>query len=150
MSALEPSVAHAAAIADTAETNLETLDADVTVYRDVVPDVPRFPYAVFWGAPAAPLAAGERMAGWGGDVITTTQATVAGLSPADVLGACDRLTAALHRRKPQLADRVTGDFDQDGVPGRPQPDTVRSPDGHQVWVAFLFFTLQSSPKRSTP
>lgn len=146
----EPSNAHAAAIADLAELELAAQGSDLTIYRGAVPVVPRFPYAVFWGAPATPHAADSRMTGWGGSVSTTTQATVAGLTEADVLGAVDRLTAALHRRRPVIVGRRVGDFELDGAVARPQRDPVPAPSGQEVWATVLFFLLNSSPRRSTP
>lgn len=157
---LEPSVTHAAGLADLARANLAALGSGLTVYLDQVPgdDAPNpdapggrgpsFPYALFWSTPSGPWAPAERLKGWGGEVTTTTQATVAGLTEADVLGGADRLTLALHRRKPMLAGRVPGDIEQDGAPGRPQPDPVRTPDGQLVFTTVLFFTLHSSPNRS--
>jgi hypothetical protein len=158
---LEPSATHAGGLAQLAAAGLAELGAEVAVYLDRVPGDtednpdadggrgPAYPYVVFWSSPAGPYAPADRLKGWGGEVTSTTQATVAGLSEADVLGVCDRLSLALHRRKPQLAGRVPGDIQQDGVPGRPTPDPTRTPDGHQVFTTALFFTLHSSPNRST-
>lgn len=152
----EPSLSHAAGLAALAATNLTTMGAALTVYLDQVPaDTtpnpaapggygPSYPYAVFWSTAGAPWQPAERLNGWGGEITTTTQVTVAGLSEADVLGGCDRLTLALHRRKPQLAGRVPGDIEQDGTPGRPTTDPVRTPDGRTVFTCPLFFTLHSS------
>jgi hypothetical protein len=159
-SPLEPSLTHAGGLAALAAVNLAALGAEVAVYLDKVPaddepnpDAvggygPAYPYVLFWSTPAGPYAPAERLKGWGGEVTSTTLATVAGLSEADVLGVDDRLTFALHRRKPQLAGRVPGDIEQDGAPGRPQPDPVRTPDGQLVFTTALFFTLHSSPKRT--
>lgn len=157
MAGLEPSLAHAAGLAELARANLAALGATVAVYLDQVPaddadnpdaDTgrgPAYPYVVFWSTPAGPWFPAERLSGWGGEVTSTTQATVAGLSEADVLGVCDRLSRALHRRKPQLAGRVPGDIEQDGSPGRPAADPARSPAGGLVFTTALFFTLHSSP-----
>lgn len=142
---LEPSPAHAEAIRDLAQARLTAMGAALTVYLDQVPRAPTYPYVVFWSTPAGPLAAGERMAGWGQDVETVTQATVAGLSPADVLGGIDRLALALHRRKPQITGRTVGDFELDGVPAAPGRDPVPTPDGQEVWTTPVFFRLASSP-----
>lgn len=155
---LEPSLAHAAGLAELARVNLAAMGSALTVYLDTVPaddeanpDAPEgrgpsYPYAVFWSTPSSPYAPAARLKGWGGEVATTTQVTVAGLSEADVLGGCDRLTLALYRRKPQLAGRVPGDIDQDGAPGRPTPDPERTPAGRLVFTSVLFFLLHSSPK----
>jgi hypothetical protein len=155
---LEPSLTHAAGLAALAAANLAVMGASLAVYLDQVPgddqpnadaDLgygPAYPYAVFWSTPGAPWSPAERLKGWGGEITTTTQATVCGLSEADVLGSCDRLTLALHRRKPMLAGRVPGDIEQDGVPGRPAPDPVRTRDGRLVFTSVLFFTLHSSPQ----
>jgi hypothetical protein len=156
---LEPSSSHAGGIAQLAEAALAAMGSALTVYLDRVPadnepndqgsTGPKFPYVLFWSTPGAPLAAADRLRGWGGEITTTTQATIAGLTEAEVLGGCDRLTLALHRRKPILAGRVPGDIDQDGTPGRPNPDPVRTPDGRLVFTTVLFFTLHSSPNRSS-
>lgn len=155
---LAPSLAHAAGLAELARVNLAAMGAEIAVYLDKVPaddeanpdaDLgvgPAYPYAVFWSVPAAPWTPAERLRGWGGEVTTSTQVTVAGLSEADVLGACDRITRALYRRKPQLAGRVPGDIDQDGAPGRPTPDPARTPAGRLVFTSVLFFLLHSSPR----
>jgi hypothetical protein len=141
---LEPSVLHAKAIVAAATTYLDDMAA-LTVYHDEVPGDPTYPYVVFWSAPAIPVAEAERLARWGQDVITTTQATVAGFTPDDVLGAVDRLTWALHRRKPTIAGRTVGDFDLDGIVARPGRDPVSAPGGQEVWTTFMFFRLMSSP-----
>lgn len=160
-SPLEPSASHAAGLAQLAALGFAQLGAEVAVYLDRVPGDaepnddavggrgPSYPYALFWSTPSAPWSPAERLAGWGGEVTTTTQVTVAGLSEADVLGVADRLTRALHRRKPKLAGRVPGDIEQDGAPGRPQPDPVRTPDGRLVFTTVLFFLLHSSPDGSS-
>lgn len=144
MPQLEPAVLHASAIADTAEANLAALGAALTVYRDAVPADPSWPYVVFWSATAQPLFAAERLAGWGGDVETVTQATVAGLTRLDVIGGIDRLTLALHRRKPSIPDRRVGDFEFDAA-GQPVRDPTPTPGGLEPWSAPVFFRLTSSP-----
>lgn len=142
----EPAVAHAEALADLLVARLAVAGAALVVYRgEVIPDTPAYPYAVVWGAPAAPLADAERLAGWGGDVTTTQQVTVAGLSAYDVLGAADRTITALHRQRPTITGRHCGDITHDGSPGRPIPDPGRAPGGQQVYSLPLFFLLQSSP-----
>lgn len=161
MSALEPAISHAAGLAELARVNLAAMGSALTVYLDRVPADdepntaaaagrgPAYPYVVFWSTPSAPFAPAERLVGWGGEVVTTTQATVAGITEADVLGGADRLTRALHRRKPSLAGRVPGDIEQDGIPGRPAPDPVPTPDGRQVYTTVLLFTMHSSPDGSS-
>lgn len=136
---------HAAAIAALAQTQLTAQGSALTIYSDQVPAAPTYPYVVFWSAPAVPAAGAERMAGWGGDVETVTQATVAGLTVADVLGAVDRLILALHRRTPTIAGRTVGDFEIDGAIARPERDPVVSPSGQEVWATVLFARLMSSP-----
>lgn len=145
MADLEPSRLHAEALVALAQARLATLGAALTVYLDQVPRDPEFPYAVFWSAPASPYIPAERMAGWGQDVETVTQATVAGLTPADVLGAVDRLALALHRRRPTITGRTAGDIDLDGVPARPGRDPVPAPGGQEVWTTPTFWRLVSSP-----
>jgi hypothetical protein len=160
-SPLEPSRTHAGGLAQLAAAGLAAMGAEVAVYLDKAPaDTeanpnavggrgPSYPYALFWSTPGAPWSPAERLNGWGGEITTTTQVTVAGLTEDDVLGVCDRLSRALHRRKPQLAGRVPGDIEQDGAPGRPQPDPTRTPDGRLVFTTVLFFLLHSSPDGST-
>ncbi|MFI7608813.1 hypothetical protein ACIBTV_27385 [Micromonospora sp. NPDC049366] len=145
MADLEPSVAHAAAIVALARAGLDAMGSAVTCYLDDVPEPPAFPYVVFWSAPGTPVSEAERMAGWGQEVETVTQATVAGLTPTDVLGAVDRLALALHRRKPTIAGRQVGDFQLDGAAARPDRDPVPTPEGQVVWTTVLFFRLMSSP-----
>lgn len=141
----EASVLHAAAIASLAVAQVAAMGAAVAVYRDGAPDSPAYPYLVVWGAPAGPVAAAERLYGYGGEAFTTTQITAAGLTVDDVLGAVDIARQALHRRKPTIAGRVCGDLEMDGAPSRPAPDPVRSPAGLQVWSTPMFFLLMSSP-----
>jgi hypothetical protein len=153
---LEPSLTHAAAIAALAVSRLAILGSALTVYVDEVPvddepnDAsgvgPEWPYAVFWSTPGSPVPAAERLAGWGGDITTTTQVTVAGLTRADVIGGVDRLILALHRRKPVLPGRIPGDIEHSGGSGPVQdPDPVPSNGGRPAWTAAVLFDLQSSP-----
>jgi hypothetical protein len=142
---LEPSRLHLEALAALAVTRLAALGSALTVYTDQVPQDPAYPYVVFWSAPAAPYAAGERLAGWGQDVETVTQATVAGLTRTDVIGGVDRLARALHRYTPTIAGRMAGDIDLDGVPAAPARDPVPAPGGQEVWTTPAFFRLASSP-----
>jgi len=142
---LEPSRLHAAALVTLATAQLVELGAALTVYLDQVPREPTYPYAVFWSSPAGPYASGERMAGWGQDVETVTQATVAGLTRLDVIGGVDRLARALHRRRPAIAGRTVGDVDLDGVPAAPARDPVPTPDGQEVWTTPVIFRFASSP-----
>ncbi|MEU7590637.1 hypothetical protein AB0A95_30645 [Micromonospora sp. NPDC049230] len=146
---LEPSRLHAEAIKTLAQVQLAAMGSALTCYADDVPDDPAYPYAVFWSTPATPFAAAERMRGWGQEVETVTQATVAGLTVNDVIGAVDRLILALHRRKPTVPGRQVGDFEVDGVAARPGRDPVPAPGGLSVWTTVLFFRLMSSPS-STP
>ena len=145
MADLEPSRLHAEALVALAAARLTVLGAALTVYADQVPRDPSYPYAVFWSTPAMPYAPAERMAGWGQDVETVTQATVAGLARADVIGGVDRLALALHRRKPTIAGRTVGDCELDGAPAAPVRDPVPAPDGAEVWTTPVFFRLASSP-----
>jgi hypothetical protein len=142
---LEPSRLHAEAIVQLAEDRLGELGAALTVYLDQVPRAPVYPYAVFWSSPSSPYAPAARMAGWGQEVETVIQATVAGLTPADVLGGVDRLARALHRHKPTIAGRTAGDIELDGVPAPPGRDPVPAPGGQEVWTTPAFFRLVSSP-----
>lgn len=149
MTDLEPARLHAEALVALAATQLAALGSVLTCYADQVPADPVYPYAVFWSAPASPYAAAERLAGWGQDVETVTQVTVAGLSVADVLGAVDRLCLAVHRRTPTIPGRLAGDVELDGVPGRPDRDPTPAPEGQEVWTTVVFFRLASSPITNT-
>jgi hypothetical protein len=144
---LEPSLLHTTAITALAVSQLDAMGSTLAVYLDEVPRVPSYPYVVFWSSPAAPYAPAERMSGWGQDVETVTQATIAALARADVLGAVDRLAWALHRRKPAIAGRVPGDIEMDGAPSAiaPDRDPVPAPGGMEVWTAPTFWRLASSP-----
>lgn len=142
---LDPSLTHSAAIAALATARLATLGAGLHVYLDVVPVDPVFPYAVFWTGAASPLAEAERLAGWGGELRTTTQATIAGLSRADVLGGYDRLVRSLHRQFPTITGRVCGDLDAGGDPGPVVVDPTPALGGHQVFTMPAFFVLISCP-----
>lgn len=142
---LEPSRLHAEAIKALAEAQLAAMGAALTCYRDQVPREPAYPYVVFWSAPASPFAPAERLAGWAQEVETVTQATIAGLTPDDVLGAVDRLALALHRRRPTIPGRRVGDFELDGTAARPGRDPIPTPEGQEVWTTALFFRLLSSP-----
>jgi hypothetical protein len=66
---LEPEILHRNAIADLLEANLAGQGSTgLTVYRDIVPADPRFPYLVVWGAGGVPLDAAERLAGYAGEI----------------------------------------------------------------------------------
>lgn len=136
---------HREAIAALAAQHLAAVGAAAAVYVDVVPPDPAWPYVVWWSAPAAPWAPAERMAGWGGEVETTTQGTVAGLSPDDVLGLTDRLVRGLHRRRPVVPGRAAGDIDIEVVTVRPDRDPVPAPGGQDAWTGVLMARLVSSP-----
>lgn len=143
---LEPSRLHAAALVTLAESGLAAIGSALTCYLDDVPDDPALPYAVFWSAPATPVAAAARMRGWAQEVETVTQATVAALSVLDVLGAVDRLALVLHRRRPIIPGRRCGDVEMEDVRGlRPDRDPVPTPEGRPVWTAPVVFRFQSSP-----
>lgn len=138
-------MAHAEAIKTLAEIGLTAMGAALVCYLDEVPDDPAYPYVAFWSTPGAPVAEAARMVGWGQEVETVTQGTVAGLSAADVIGAVDRLTLALHRRKPSIPGRQVGDFEFDGAAARPSRDPVNAPGGQAVWTTVVFFRLMSNP-----
>jgi hypothetical protein len=146
---LEPSRLHAEALVALAQARLAAMGSAVTVYLDQVPQAPEYPYAVFWSVPASPVATGERLAGWGQDVETVIQATVAGLTATDVIGAADRLALALHRRRPAVPGRSAGDCEIDGVAARPGRDPTPAPGGQEVWVTVLFVRLMSSPSSNS-
>lgn len=144
----EPSVLHAQAIID--RLNDAT---DYTVYVDEMgDDEPTYPYLVVWPVPG--LRPVDRLKGYGGDLATRIQVTVAALSGIDLVGAADRTTGALHRWRPQIAGRMCGyvEQDQDVVPGTPTPTPVplidpkyRALPGQKIIYTPLFFTLYSSP-----
>lgn len=142
---LEPSVAHATAIKTLAQAQLAALGSALTVYLDQVPEAPSYPYAVLWSGAAGAVVEAERLAGWGQDVATTMQATVAGLAVADAIGGMDRLWRALHRRAPSISGRVCGDVELEQVAQRPVRDPVLGPDGVEVWTMPVLVRLQSAP-----
>lgn len=145
---LEPEILHREAIAALLQARLIELGSTgITVYIDTVPAVPEFPYLVVWGAGGVPLDAAERLAGWAGEVSTTTQITAAGLTVDDVLGAAGRGRAALHRRRPQIAGRQCGDLFVAPTGGRPVPDPQPASGGQTVYSMPVFVELHSSPKR---
>ncbi|WP_285475229.1 hypothetical protein [Actinoplanes sp. NBRC 101535] len=146
---LEPSVAHAQALAQLAATRLAVLGSALTVYLDEVPDQAEYPYAVVWTAGGSPLGGdAERLSGWGGEVVTTVTVTVAGLARADVIGGVDRLILALHRWRPVLPGRRPGDVAHDGGGGPPVLDPVPADGGRPVWTSAVLFSLHSSPMTS--
>jgi hypothetical protein len=111
-----------------------------------IPEQPGWPYYVVWAAPGEPIAADERMRGYAGSITTRFQLTIAALTPTDVLGAAARARNALHRKRPTIAGRRCGDIAQDpGPPAVPTVDpTVKGPNGARIYVAFLFFSLDST------
>lgn len=145
MADLEPARLHAQAIKTLAEEQLAELGAALTVYDDQVPADPAYPYAVLWSGPATAHTEAERMAGWGQDVATVMQATVAGLTVLDVLGGADRLMRALHRRTPTIAGRIAGDIEVEVPATRPTRDPVVNPDGQEVWALPVLIRLLSNP-----
>ncbi|WP_431935796.1 hypothetical protein [Micromonospora sp. RP3T] len=145
---LEPSRLHADALLALAETGLAALGSALTCYLDAVPDDPAWPYVVFWSTPATPAAAAVRLRGWAQEVETVTQATVAGLSVLDVLGAADRLALAVHRRRPVIVGRQCGDVEVELATARPVLDPNPTPEGRPVWTAVLFFRFMSNPTTS--
>ncbi|MFI1194083.1 hypothetical protein ACH4T9_12610 [Micromonospora sp. NPDC020750] len=144
---IEPSVDHAQAVAAMLRTGtaFQVHEGDVNIPDDEL----TWPHYVVWGAAGNPSVV--RLAGDGGEVWTRTQITCVGLSPLDVLGAADRARRVLHRKRPTITGRRCGDIEQDpGSPGPPAVDpNVKSPDGRRIYFTPIFFTLHSSPIRST-
>lgn len=144
----EPSVLHAEAIV----ARLKEATS-YTVYLDEMgEDDPTYPYCVVWPVPG--LRPADRLKGYGGEISTRIQITVAALSGIDLVGAADRTTGVLHRWRPQIEGRVCGyvEQDQDVVPGTPTPTPVplidpkyRALSGQKVVYTPLFFTLFSGP-----
>lgn len=147
----EPSVLHAEAIIGRLK--------EVTSYTVFVDEVggdmlstAEYPYYVVWPVPG--LRPADRLKGYGGDLVTRIQVTVAALTGIDLVGAADRATGALHRWRPVIEGRRCGwvEQDQDVVPGTPTPTPVplidpksRAVPGQKVIYTPLFFTLFSSP-----
>lgn len=138
--------AHAAAIA----ALLEPLP--YPVYMGEVTDADdalTYPYVVIWPPPATRQTV--TLAGYGGEATTTTQITASGRNVREVITALDRVSAALHRKRPTIVGRRCGLITQvEGAAGPPQPDRdeqVRTEDGRPVFFSFHQFTLHST--RST-
>lgn len=152
---LEADVMHAAVLADLLEQRWAALGVDYPVYRDQVPaglvygDPDAYPYAVVWGAAGVPDAAAARLAGWGGEITTTNQITVAGLTTGEVLGAAGRCRVALHMQRPAAGGRRYSVVRQEGGAGRPAPDPERESGGQRVLSLPLLFGLRSRPNRAT-
>lgn len=147
---LEPEILHRDAIADLLEANLAAQGSTgITVYRDAVPADPAYPYLVVWGAAGVPLDAAERLAGYAGEISTSTQITAAGLKVDDVLGAAARGRLALHRQRPQIAGRRCGAMSAVSAGGRPTPDPQPAGGGQTVYSLPVFVELQSSRRTTT-
>lgn len=152
---LEADVLHAAALADLLEARWAALGVEYPVHRGAVPvdvvygDPDAYPYAVVWAAAGVPDAAARRLAGWGGEITTITQITVAGLTTDDVLGAAGRCRVALHMQRPAAGGRKFSVVTQEGGAGRPAPDPERESGGQRVLSLPLLFGLRSRPNRST-
>lgn len=148
---LEADVLHASALAALLQTRWVALGVTFQVYRDGVPDTVTpdnpagYPYAVVWGAVGTPDDAAERLAGWGGEITTTNQITVAGLTSDDVLGAAGRCREALHKQRPTAAGRSFSVVTQQGGAGRPVPDPQRESGGQAIYALPLLFALRSRP-----
>ncbi|MBM0237737.1 hypothetical protein JNW88_12220 [Micromonospora sp. ATA32] len=144
---IEPSVDHPAALVAMlrAGTDFDIHEGDVNVPDEQL----TYPHYVVWGTPAQPLV--ERIRGDGGEVWTRTQITCVALTANDVLGAADRARRALHRKRPVIPGRRCGDIEQEpGIAPPPLVDpNVKSPDGRRIYFTPLFFTLHSSPTRTT-
>lgn len=148
----EPSVLHAQAIVGRLKGA-----TDYTVYLDEMgDDNPSYPYFVVWPVPG--LRSADRLKGYGGDISTRIQVTVAALSGIDLVGAADRATLALHRWRPAIEGRRCGyvEQDQDVVPGTPTPTPVplidpkyRALAGQKIIYTPLFFVLFSTPTTNT-
>lgn len=147
-------VLHAAVLADLLEARWAALGIDFPVYRDQVPaslvygDPSFYPYAVVWGAAGGPDAADTRLAGWGGEITTTNQITIAGLTTSEVLGAAGRCRVALHKQRPAAGSRKYSVVSQQGGAGRPAPDPERESGGQRVLSLPLLFGLRSRPNRA--
>jgi hypothetical protein len=144
---LEPEILHRNAIADLLEANLTAQGSTgLTVYRDIVPANPEFPYLVVWGAVGVPLDTAERLAGYAGEITTSNQVTAAGLTVDDVLGAAGRCRGALHRQRPVIAGRRCGDLTALATGGRPNPDPQPATGGQTVYSLPVLVELHSSRK----
>lgn len=152
-SPLQPSVNHHAAVAALLEQGLADLNAPHVVYRGGarledggLPPDPEYPHYVVWGFTATPNQQADRLAGWGGELISQTQLTVVGLTEDDVLGGYDRSMRILYRRRPVVAGRACGDLDLvPGGPARPITDPTPAEGGDPVFYLPQIFELHSSP-----
>lgn len=151
---LEADVLHAAALADLLEARWTALGVTFPVYRLQVPEdlaygkPDAYPYALVLGAAGLPDQAAARLAGWGGEITSTNQITVAGLTTGDVLGAAGRCRVALHMHRPAAGGRRYSVVEHTGGPGRPAPDPERESGGQTVYSLPLLFGLRSRPNRA--
>ena len=135
---------HQAAIVDRlnaqfAVEKYDVYDGQVTKAEDAV----TYPYLVVWPQPATrPVIT---MAGYAGEASTIAQITAAGTSPADVLAALDRASAALHRWTPTIAGRRCAPVTQQPATVPPAPDpNVKTTDGGPVFYSYIVVSLYSS------
>lgn len=150
----EADVMHAAALADLLETRFAILGITFPVYRLEVPedlaygDPEAYPYALVLGAAGLPDDAAARLSGWGSEITSTNQVTVAGLTTGDVLGAAGRCRVALHMQRPATGGRKFSVVEHVGGPGRPAADPERESGGQTVYSLPLLFALRSRPNRA--
>lgn len=142
---LEPEILHRTAVLALLVARLASQGSVVAVYTDGVPESPEFPYLVGWSAAGDPVAGAERMAGYGGEISTSTQLTAAGLTPDGVIGAVGRARRALHRQQPTVPGRVCGDITVSTSGGGPVPDPAPGPGGLTVYSLPIYVELTSSP-----
>lgn len=141
---MDPSRAHAHGILDLVDS---AVDHQVFFGEVTAADADlEYPYLVVWPAPGnRPV---TTLAGYGGELTTTTQVTAVGTSVDEVLSALDRASAALHRVRPVITGRQCAPIVQEsgGTPPQPQrTDKTRTPDGRPIFFSFALFTLYSSP-----
>lgn len=102
-----------------------------------------FPYIVAW--PPPPDRPTLTLAGYGGEITTTTQVSAVGRDVTETIAAMGRASEALHRVRPTIAGRRCGLITQ--VPQQmppPRPDERVRVNGRPVYLTFSLFRLDSS------
>lgn len=143
---LDPSRAHAAAIHDLATAGVPA-DWQTHLGEVTVPDADlTYPHLIVWPPPATrPV---TTLAGYAGEITTTTQVTAVGRTHDEVLAALDRVGQALHRRRPVIDGRECGLITHVASGAVPQrSESLRTPEGRPTWYSFALFSLFSSPVR---
>lgn len=127
-------------------------DLPYPIYVGEVTDgQPDYPYLVLWPPPANRQTL--LMNGYSGEATTVTQITAAGRDVWEVITALDRVSAKLHRRRPEIPGRrcgLVGQVDDAAPPPQPQRDEQVSTPERPVFFSFLHFRLHSTAASQEP